>query len=815
VANRDLNLAYANLSGESIVLESDDVGLTLKYSMLNFNKSDVNTYQYRIIDDGRVTNYPPVSSNEILLPTLQAGDYRIEILNANVGKGAEAKAFINVRVKYAPYASPMALFAYSALALLIAFILLWRRYQTQKTLKAASRRVADYNLRLTNALKASNADIWEWQSDTDTFSGARLVNDLRLHYESIDFNDFIALLHPEDVELYTKNWERFVTKVDSQFDVTYRLVAKDDSQLWYRDVGSLKTLKNGVRVVSGTYTNLTEAMAAKEKLKVFGEAFNHTRDWVVIFDKKMHPIAANPSFMQAFGIDDRRTLGPQIQRVNEEHKSNLKLLHNQLLSLKAGERYKTEATLDITGNKMTLLADVKAIPKRENQFKIDHYLCIFTDISEQIQAQKELQKLTNYDVLTGLINRSLLIERLRQAIHYSKRHLEKLAVLFIDLDRFKPINDSFGHQAGDKVLIEISKRLSSKFRGQDSVARIGGDEFVIVLSEVKDSASIDKLCNDVLRMLTKPISIDHQSVNISASIGIAMYPDNATDAEHLIRNADIAMYRAKEKGKNTFTYFASEMNEKVHKDILLTNKLKVALLQHDFVNYYQPIVNLHTAKTEGFELLLRWFDDDEMVSPNVFIPLAEQIDCIIEMTEQAIEKAIQDLNRWYQQGFSGYVSVNLSAKHFKRAFNAEMVLGQLEKYHLPVSAVRFEITENLLMENSLLSAGYMNELRRFGFKIALDDFGTGYSSLKYLKDFPIDILKLDKSFVDDVTTDSACASIVFSTLVMAELLKVDTVAEGVETHHQFNYFRNSKCKLVQGFYFSRPVPVKHTDEMVN
>jgi diguanylate cyclase (GGDEF)-like protein len=815
LANRELNLPYSNLSGQRIELDEDDVGLTLKYNMLNFDKANLNTYQYRIIDDGRVTTYPPVTSNEILLPTLESGDYTIEILNANVADKEQAKASIDVRVKHAAHISPLFVMAFAGLVLIIVITLLWRRFQTQKVLHEAGRKVADYNTRLTNALKASNADIWEWQSDTDTFHGPRLIEDLKLNYEAIDFNDFVELLHPEDQKPYLKHWERFVAKDDKLLDITYRLIRGDGKQLWYRDVGSLKILKNGVRTVSGTYTNLTSEMAAKEKLKVFGEAFNHTRDWVLILNKKLNPKAANPSFMQAFGIDDRRPLGGQIKRINEEHKSELKLLNNQLLSLKAGERYKTEASILINGNKMTLLADVKAIPHLENQFNVDHYLCIFTDISEQIQAQQELQKLTNYDALTGLVNRALLVERLKQSIHYSKRHLEKLAVLFIDLDRFKPINDSFGHQAGDKVLIEISQRLSSKFRGQDCVSRLGGDEFVVVLSEIKDRASIEKLCSDLLQLLMRPIPIGQQSINLSASIGIAMYPEHATDAQQLIRNADIAMYQAKENGKNTFAYYASAMDEKAHADILLESKIKVALLQRDFVNYYQPIVNLKTAKTEGFELLLRWIDEGNLIPPDVFIPIAEQIDCIIEMTEQAIECAMVDLHRWYKEGFSGYVSINLSAKHFKRAFNAEMVMGLLHKYHLPVSAIRFEITESLLMENSEISVGYMNALRAYGFKIALDDFGTGYSSLKYLKDFPIDVLKLDKSFVDDVISDDTSSSIVFSTLVMAELLKVDTVAEGVETKEQFNYFLSSKCKLVQGYYFSRPVPVEQTFPMLS
>ncbi|MFC4699616.1 EAL domain-containing protein [Glaciecola siphonariae] len=815
VANRELALPFTDLHGQAIVLEPDDIGLTLKFSMLNFAQYGANRFQYSITRAGRTTNYPPVNSNQILLPTLEPGDYKIEVRPATGPADANLAAFIMVSVKHQPWASPWAVVAYCVLAATVFLMIVWRRHKVQRVINAANKKVAQYNIQLTDALKASNADIWQWQSDTNTISGKRLVYDLELPYESLDFDEFTALIHPEDKQEYLKNWAQFIAQQDTQLDVTYRLIGLSGKSLWYRDVGSLKTLGEGIRSVSGTYTNLTESVAAKEKLKVFGEAFNHTRDWVLIFDSKLRPIAANPSFMQAFGIDSRRPLDVQIQRINQEHEDELKLLHNHLKSLKAGDRYKTEANVHVLQNKLTLLADVKAIEKQSNRFEIDHYLCIFTDITDQIEAQRALQKLANYDVLTGLINRSLLIERLKQGIHYSKRHLEKLAVLFVDLDRFKPINDSFGHEAGDQVLMEVARRLASKFRGQDSVARIGGDEFIIVLSEVKDKEAIDKICRDVLKIIEKPVSIGHQAVNISASIGVALYPDHANDAEHLVRNADIAMYSAKQQGKNAFSYFVPSMNDKVHADMLLENKIKVALAQNEFINFYQPIIDITTAKTAGFELLMRWFDEDKMIPPDVFIPVAEQIGCIVEMTEQAIYRAVADLAQWYQQGFTGYVAINLSAKHFNRAFNADSLMGLLAKYNLPPHTIRFEITESLLMENSHKSVTYMNELRELGFKISLDDFGTGYSSLKYLKDFPIDVLKLDKSFVKDVLEDKATSSIVYSTLIMAELLALDTVAEGIESEQQFRYFQASKCRMLQGYYFSRPIPVEQTYDMLN
>ena len=391
---------------------------------------------------------------------------------------------------------------------------------------------------------------------------------------------------------------------------------------------------------------------------------------------------------------------------------------------------------------------------------IDFYLIISKDITEQTSAQKELQKLVNYDVLTGLVNRNLSIERLKQSIHFSRRHNTQLAALFIDLDRFKPINDSFGHLAGDTVLSEIAQRLRAFFREQTSVARIGGDEFVVILEEVEDWERLSRKMNGLLAAIEVPISIGKQNVSVSASIGIATYPDDASDAEHLIRNADIAMYAAKEQGKNRFQFFTQSMNDKVQSNTILQNRVKAAHANNEFVNFYQAIVDIETGKTAGFEMLMRWFDEGNFISPAEFIPVAEQVGCIVGMTMTGISKAIQDVSKWYSEGFTGYVAINLSARQFAKRPDFELILKWLKAYKLPPSCLRFEITEGLLVDTNENTLDYMHEMRSLGFKIALDDFGTGYSSLKYIKDFPLDVLKIDRSFVQDMMADKGTESIV-------------------------------------------------------
>nr|WP_136249646.1 EAL domain-containing protein [Ningiella ruwaisensis] len=819
LATRPLNVSYSNLDGEKIELKPDDLGLSLRFSNLNFNLSIADRFRYRIKSDDKVVNYPPVTSNEIVLPALSPGDYTIEIFDAALDtsllKNSDYYASLRVSVPYPPFASPFAFVLYALLVASLLALYMYRRHRTQTIINRANEKVKDYNTKLVNALQASNTSIWEWHSATNTTSASRLTDELGFDFESVSLEQYIQKIHPDDKQTFIDKWNDFIEQYDDQFDVTYRVMAKNDKPQWYRDVASLQTQSDGSLIVSGTYNNLTASVAGREKLKVFGEAFNNTRDWVLIFDKHLRPIAANPSFMKAFNVNPRHQLGPQIKRANKEYEEELKLLSNRMLSLKAGESWKTEANLQMQNRSMTVLADIKAVQKRDSNTQIDHYLCIFTDITEQIAAQNELQKLSNYDLLTGLVNRGLLRERLKQSMHFAKRRHEKLAILFLDLDRFKPINDNFGHEAGDKVLIEIGRRLQTKFREQDTVARFGSDEFVIVLSEANQKGNVLSIAQDIIQLLTKPISLGSQNIELSVSIGVAMYPDDAIDADNLIRNADIAMFEAKSRGSNQVEFFHEDMNKKAHEDIVLENRLKVAVMQNQLTNYYQPIIDLHTGKTAGFELLLRWFDNDKLIPPNTFIPIAERNGSIFKSTENAIEQALIDMRSWTAKGFDGYVAVNLSAKHFRQKFDTQIIKQSLRKHGLPLSCIRFEITESLLMENSQDSIAYLKDLQSEGFKISLDDFGTGYSSLKYVKDFPIDVLKIDKSFTDDVLTDASTKSIVYSTLIMSELLKISTVVEGIETREQVEYFQSTKCRLLQGYYFSRPVAVNDTYQMLS
>lgn len=811
-----LNMPLKALNDMTLEMEHDDLGLSVGFSSLNYRAVETERYNYRLISNDKVINFPGTVKNRVEISSLPPGDHVLEVFKQQGRNAPNETAKLFIKVNYAPLLSPLAIGLYVVFFFSALLIFIIRRNHTQKVLAKANQQIGLYNKRLTSALKASNSDIWEWSSQTKLMTTTRLKNDLGYIEESnqLEFEKHLGLIHEVDRLQYLSAWRQFIRGEDEQFDNTYRMLHKNGEYLWFRDAGSISSGNDADIFVTGTYTNVTESMASKERLKLFGDAFKHTRDWVIILDKNKLPLGANPSFCKAFSINENTEFTKQFRTLYNKLGNVKQHFISQLSNLKPGERWKSEIELSLSDKPVTTITDVNAIADENDERLIEYYLVIMTDITEQKEAQKSLQRLANYDVLTGLINRTMLIERLKTSILYARRHSTSLAVVFIDLDRFKPINDTFGHEAGDIVIVEIGKRIQQQFRENDAVSRLGGDEFVVVLEEVHGIADVNRLIGNILEVIEQPIYLGAQSVSVSASAGIAMYPDDAMDAESLLRNADVAMYSAKESGKNRFQHFTSAMNDRVQQDMLMQNKLKVAVGRNEFENYYQPIIDVNTKQTAGFEMLMRWNTNNQFISPGVFIPIAEQIGLIVDMTMQAIERGLKDVASWYAEGFDGYMAINLSAKHFSSRPDFEKILSLLAEHKLPPSCLRFEITEGLLVDDNNNTLDYMHEMRELGFKISLDDFGTGYSSLRYLKDFPIDVLKIDKSFVDDIDVDSGTESIIESTLIMTKMLKMDTVAEGIETPNQVAYFSKTHCRYLQGYYFSRPVNNQNCYELL-
>jgi len=430
---------------------------------------------------------------------------------------------------------------------------------------------------------------------------------------------------------------------------------------------------------------------------------------------------------------------------------------------------------------------------------------VISDITEQKRAERKLQRIASYDGLTGLVNRSLLADRLDHAMANARVHGSKMAVLFIDLDRFKGVNDTLGHEIGDKLLRVIATRMRNLATPSDTVARLGGDEFVIVIEDLSDDNFVASFSRELIETIEMPVSIDNEVLMLSCSIGATLYPGDGETASELLRNADVAMYAAKKSQLDAFQFFTRSLNETANQRLRLENAVKKAYQSNGFYNVYQPIVDAATGKINGLEMLLRGQVNDEQLMPGDFIPLLEDLRLIVEVTHAALIRAMEDLKYWYSQGYEGYVSINLSPSHFVSGYQFESVNKLLEEHGLPVSAIRFEVTESILIEDEKRTHETIQALNKKGFELMLDDFGTGYSSLSYLRTFTLQGLKIDKSFTDDLGVNSRSEALISATVKMARSLGMQVIAEGVETEEQAALLQVFGCQDLQGYFFSKPV----------
>ncbi len=429
------------------------------------------------------------------------------------------------------------------------------------------------------------------------------------------------------------------------------------------------------------------------------------------------------------------------------------------------------------------------------------------DITARIRAESEIQQLINYDNLTGLPNRSMLHDRLRLAIAQAARDQKLVGVLLLDLDRFKGINEALGHRAGDKLLKTVAKRLSACVRESDTLARLGGDEFVAILIGVASEDGITTVAKKILGLIAEPVYIEGHEIYTSGSIGIAVYPMDGDDSHTLLKHADLAMYQAKDLDRNNFQFFSRDMNIKVLERMMLENSMRKALEREEFFLVYQPQVDVRTGQITGMEALLRWQHPDlGLLGPDKFIYLAEETGFIIPLGEWVLRTACRQNKAWQDEGLMPIrVAVNLSAKQFGQQRLDETIAAILLETWLEPQWLEVEITESAIMKNAERNASMLRKLRDMGISLSIDDFGTGYSSLSYLKHFPITRLKIDRSFVRDITTNKDDAAIAEIIIAMAQTLKLQVIAEGVETRAQMEMLSFRDCVEMQGYLFSRPV----------
>lgn len=556
--------------------------------------------------------------------------------------------------------------------------------------------------------------------------------------------------------------------------------------------------------------HLTQEIAqrrlAEQGLRLSAQVFEQSNEAIMITDAQGDIVMVNRAFVEIFGYSEQEVLGknPRLFNSGRQNADFYRAFYAELTSTGQwrgeiwNKRKNGEVFPEWIG--ISVLCDEAG--------EISNYIAIYLDLTASKKEQERIAYLASYDMLTGLPNRYLLNDRLEQGLNLARRHGGKVAVMFIDLDHFKKINDILGHDVGDELLKMVAERLKSCLRRSDTLARQGGDEFVAVLGDIESEDEVTFVAEKMIGSLCGQFSIREHQLAISTSIGVSIYPDDGADTVTLLRSADMAMYRAKDAGRNRFQYFEQEMNDKAVLRMQLENDLRNAMTQGELMLYYQPKVNIASGAVVGMEALLRWQHPVlGFVSPAQFIPVAEENGLINEIGDWVLRQAALQQRIWQSLGYHIVpMAVNLSARQFAQHDLVEKIVAIVRDVGISSEFIELELTESMLMDIGVNSLDIMQGLDDAGFDLALDDFGTGYSSLSRLKLLPVKSLKIDQSFVRDIATDENDASIVNATTVLAHAMEMKVIAEGVETQQQLDFLRDLQCEEYQGFLFSRPVP---------
>ncbi len=620
-----------------------------------------------------------------------------------------------------------------------------------------------------------------------------------------------AKYYPE--EYFTEIWS--IINSGQVWEGELRNICKDGNIYWVHSVivPFLNELNEPYQYIS-VQADITKRKLGEVQALKLSSALEQTADAVLITNRKGVIEYVNLGFEQITGYSKEEAIGKTSAIVRSGKLDNA--FYKRLwMTINRGDTFR-----DVFINKKNsgeIYYEEKTItPIKDEAGEVMYFVSTGMDITSRMHDQKRLYHLAHHDILTNLPNRMLFIDRLDQAMARASIHDRLVAVMFLDLDRFKVINDTLGHNSGDTLLRMVADRLMESVRPGDTVARFGGDEFTILFEDIASQDDLLVLARKIIYLMTNPFIIEDRELFISTSIGISVYPNDGNDSITLLKNADNAMYRAKDEGRNNFQFYASEMDSNMLERLDMETSLRYALERKEFVLHYQPQIDLLTGNIIGIEALIRWQSQDfGLVPPDEFIPILEETGMIIAVGKWVLKTACADARRWMEAGFdSTRVAVNLSANQFNDSNLVETIRQILLQTGLPAHMLELEITEGIIMQQTKRTKEALEQLNAMGTHIAIDDFGTGYSSLGYLKRFSIDTLKIDRSFIQDVSANRDDAEIVKAILALALSLNFNVVAEGVENEAQLAFLRLWKCQSIQGYIYSKPLPFEESMKLI-
>jgi diguanylate cyclase (GGDEF)-like protein/PAS domain S-box-containing protein len=634
--------------------------------------------------------------------------------------------------------------------------------------------------------------------------------------EDVRENRWKDAIYIDDQQRVSDEW-KLTLNTHTPFNSQFRFQHRNGPVHWVVCRASAEYDGNGNLLgYIGTVTDITEIKRNEDHLRLSAAVFETTREGVMITDAQGRIQRVNRAFSEITGYSQFESVGQSA---------------SLLRSGRHGQDFYCAMWEDITttghwqgeiwnrrknGEVYPELLSISTV--KEPSGDINHFVAVFADISNLKASEQELEFLAHHDPLTKLPNRVLLMSRMQHSIDQAQRQDKPLAVLMMDLDRFKDINDSLGHLAGDDLLQLVAGRLSARLRAADTVCRLGGDEFVVLLEEMAHPESAARVASEIITAINDSwILSTGNEVRVGVSIGIALFPDHGTTPPELLQHADTALYLAKNEGRNCFKYFSEDLTIAARERIQIEFKLRQAIAKNELRVFYQPQFKIATGEIIGAEALLRWqTTSGELILPNKFIPIAEETGLINLIGSWVLKEACRQGKQWLDQGFQPIrIAVNLSPQQFLHNDICEIVMQTLAETGFPASYLELELTESALMKREKEAIDILNRLHAFGVHLAIDDFGTGYSSLAYLKAFPLDVLKIDKSFIDDIPKDTDDMEITATIIAMAKNLRMQVIAEGVETAEQMAFLRSRHCDYYQGYYTSKALDAKAFEQFVN